>query len=834
MAAKRQRLAQRRKAVGLSQEALAGVLGIERSTVVRWESGETEPLPWIRPKLARALQVSVDQLGELLGPAAARQPDAEPAIEPELRLTPVPERVPWQEVTIEPPLLAAGRAEALPVCQLPPAVADFTGRKSQIAQLTGMLSRDRDDRVGVPIAVIAGLPGAGKTALALHVAHLIRAAFPDGQLWVPLDGASGHPRDSGEVLGELIRALGVPGSAIPKSTAQRAALYRSRLAGRRVLVVADDAASAAQVQPLLPGTGQSAVLVTSRNELARPPGSRLLLLDPLTRAEAVQLLAKIVGERRVAAEPGAAGELTAACGQLPLAVRIAGARLTGRTSWQLSALARKITDARSRLDELETGDLSVRASLTQSYQALHETARTAFRRLALLDSAEFAEWQVAALLGVPDAAEVVNQLADSSLLTAAGIDAVGQPRYRPHDLLRDYAAERLADESAPQRQVALERITDGWLQLAVLANARLPREPYFPPPSPAPPAAVVTDSLARSITADPVAWFTAERLSLLAVIERCCADGRYQAAARLAAYMASFQHLQGRPDDAERAWRMIAAAAQQALDPAGAARAELRLAVAFCNQGRHAEASPIVDRCVTAFGELADQGALATALYWRTVCEWNLGAFDDARQSAQSALQLARDIDDRQTEFLAQRLLAIAQANLAEHREVAVASAESALALARELGEPAFEQETLHTLAHVNNLAGRHEVALHFSQEGLSLARDLGLQTTMAEWLGVRGDAYHGLGRYREAAESLRSALPIYRDHFMRRHHALCLLKMGYAYQALGDRQAAVGYLQECLDIFDQLQLGHYTERAREAISLCQGSQRIPDQPQGA
>ena len=269
---------------------------------------------------------------------------------------------------------------------------------------------------------------------------------------------------------------------------------------------------------------------------------------------------------------------------------------------------------------------------------------------------------------------------------------------------------------------------------------------------------------------------------------------------------------------------MIAAAAQQALDPAGAARAELRLAVAFCNQGRHAEASPIVDRCVTAFGELADQGALATALYWRTVCEWNLGAFDDARQSAQSALQLARDIDDRQTEFLAQRLLAIAQANLPEHREVAVASAERALALARELGEPAFEQETLHTLAHVNNLAGRHEVALRFSQEGLSLARDLGLQTTMAEWLGIRGDAYHGLGRYREAAESLRSALPIYRDHFMRRHHALCLLKMGYAYQALGDRQAAIGHLQECLAIFDQLQLGHYAERARETISLPAGA----------
>jgi transcriptional regulator with XRE-family HTH domain len=566
MAVKRQRLAQRRKAVGLSQEALADVLGVERSTVVRWEAGETEPLPWIRPKLAGALRVSVDQLGELLGrtgPAALRQPAAEPTIEPGPGLEPAKqERAPWQGVPVESPSLAAGRGEVLPVYQLPPTVADFTGREQQIAQLTDMFSHDAA-RVEVPIAVIAGLPGAGKTALALHVAHKVRAAFPDGQLWVPLDGATGHPRDPGEVLGELIRALGVPGSAIPKSTAQRAALYRSRLAGRRVLVLADDAASAAQVQPLLPGTGQSAVLITSRSDLARPPGSRLLLLDPFTRTEAVQLLAKIVGEQRVAAEPGAADELAAACGQLPLAVRIAGARLTARTSWQLSGLAGKITDARRRLDELETGDLSVRASLTQSYQALGEPARTAFRRLALLDTAEFTEWQVAALLGVPDAAEVVNRLADSSLLTATGIDPVGQSRYRPHDLLRDYAAERLADEPVTQRQAALARVTDGWLQLAALANASLPREPFFPPPAPAQSAAAIAEPLTRSLAANPVAWFTAERLSLLAVIERCCTDEHYPAAVQLAASMASFQHLQGRPDDAERAWRVIAAAAHE-------------------------------------------------------------------------------------------------------------------------------------------------------------------------------------------------------------------------------------------------------------------------------
>jgi transcriptional regulator with XRE-family HTH domain/tetratricopeptide (TPR) repeat protein len=828
MAAKRERLAQRRKAAGLSQEALAGVLGIERSTVVRWESGETEPLPWIRPKLARALRVSADQLDGLLEIEARPEPTA------------AQKSVPRPEAKIAPPLaVAGGDGGPLPVCQLPPAAADFTGREPQIARLTDMLSRDREDRVGVPVAVIAGLPGAGKTALALHVAHKLRAAFPDGQLWVPLEGASGHPREPGDVLGELIRALGVSGSAIPKATAQRAALYRSRLAGRRVLVLADDAASAAQVQPLLPGTGQSAVLITSRSGLAGPPGSRLFPLEPLTQAEAVQLLAKIVGEERVTAEPGAAGELAAACGQLPLAVRIAGARLAVRASWQLSALASKITDARRRLDELQAGDLSVRASLTQSYQALDQPARTAFRRLALLDTAEFTEWQAAALLGVPDAADVVNQLADSSLLTAAGIDPAGQPRYRPHDLLRDYAAERLADEPPTQRHAALARVTDGWLQLAAIADARLPREPYYPPPGPAPSPAVVAEPTARSITADPVAWFTAERLSLLAVIERCCASGDYPAAAQLAASMASFQHLQGRPDDAERAWQEIAAAAQDAADPAAAARARLRLVTALCGQGRHHEARPIVDECATVFDELSDQRALAITWYWRTACDWNQMAYSDARQSAQRALQLAQDTGDRQTEALALRLQALAisfpETELHDHCQDAIASAERALTLARELGEPAFEHEILHTVAQVYSLAGRHGDALHLCLEGRGRARDLGLQVAAADYLGISGDAYYRLGRYRESAESLRSALPIYRDHFMRRHHALCLLKMGHAYQAMGDYQTAIGHLQESLDIFGQLQLDHHVARAREALVACQDSKcASPGTPLGA
>jgi transcriptional regulator with XRE-family HTH domain/tetratricopeptide (TPR) repeat protein len=810
MADRRQRLAQRRRAVGLSQESLASRLDVERSTVVRWETGETEPLAWIRPKLARALRVSVDQLDELL--------------ETEPRLTSAHERSAPPEAAPSPP--TGSTREASPVCQLPPAVTDFTGREPQITELVELLGGHDGDRVGVPVAVISGLPGAGKTTLALQVAHKARSAFPDGQLWVHLEGATDHPRDPGEVLGELVRALGVQGSVIPTSMPERASLYRSLLADRRILVLADDAVSAAQVQPLLPGTGQCAVLITSRSELAGPPGARLVHLEPLANSEAVQLLTQILGQRRIADEPGAAEELAEACGLLPLAVRIAGARLAARSSWRLSALARRITHARHRLDELQSGDLSVRASLTQSYQALDEPARRAFSLLALLASAEITEWQVAALLGTEDAADVVNQLADSSLLGAAGMDDADQPRYRCHDLLRDYAAERLSGEPVHEQDAAVSRVIDGWLQLAALANVGVPREPYFPAASAAPSPAIVPEFLARSVTASPMAWFTTERLGMLAAIERSCSVGRYQTAAQLASSMAGFQHFQGRVDDAERTWRIITAAASQARDRAATARAQLRLAAAICGQGRHAEASPIVDQCTRTFHELADKHGLATALYWRAVCEWNLGAYADARQSADRAVHLARSISDRQTELLALRIRAIALANLPGQREEAIASAEQARRLVAGLGHATLEHEILHSVANVYNLVGRHADALHLGQDGLALGRDLGVQE-LADWLGLLGDAYHGLGRYSEAAESLRSALPFYRDRFMRRHHALCLLKMGYAYQAMDDCRAAISHLRDSLDIFEQLQLAHYTERARNALTACQTGQLV-------
>jgi DNA-binding SARP family transcriptional activator len=715
-------------------------------------------------------------------------------------------------------------APSLPVCQLPAATADFTGRAAQIRLLADIV-RGSCDVVGVPVVAISGLPGSGKTALALQVAHHVRTAFPDGQLWASLDGASARPRDPADVLGELLRALGMHGLAIPDRADERAAAFRSLLADRRMLIIADDAASAAQVRTLLPGTAGSAVIVTSRQQLTDLEGARLLPLDPLPHAEAISLLARIIGPHRADAEPEAADQLVTSCGRLPLAVRIAGARLAARPSWPVALLSGRLAGQHSRLDELQTTGLSVRASLTLSYLALDDLPQRAYRLMGLLGPADFAEWVVAALLGLPDAADVVNDLANCSLLTPAGTDVTRTPRYRLHDLLRDYAVERLADEPAAGRDAALSRALDAWLQLAAMADSRLPSGPYFPRPDRTEVPRVLPAALAGQVTSDALGWFTAERANTLTAVELACASGALRKATQLAVFLASYQGYQSRLDDTEQAWRAVLQAARQAGDSATCAYAELRLAVNLCVGGAHADAVSIIRECVRAFGQLADQRNLAVAQYWLAVCEFNLGTFAAAIRTAGQAIALARRLPDRQVEFLGLRILALAQASFPDSTAQAVRSCQQALAMVRELGEPSWEMEMLHSTAHVHNTAGQHEIAIKVCHEGIDLNRRLGVSIGLFEWQGVLADAYQGLGRYQEAADILAEAVPGFRDHFMRRHHALALLKLGYAYQAMGQFTTAIGYLEQSLPIFAALRLPHYEERVQQTIQDCRNGQ---------
>ncbi|MFF5255214.1 BTAD domain-containing putative transcriptional regulator [Streptomyces leeuwenhoekii] len=386
-------------------------------------------------------------------------------VDPRPGLRELQQRILQADPGLAEPSAPAAEPAAVPVrpAQLPATVPDFTGRATVVRELSEVLA-SADGRV-MAVSALAGIGGVGKTTLAVHVAHQARPAFPDGQLYVDLQGAGPRPAEPETVLGSFLRALGTPDSAIPDSLEERAALYRSLLDGRRVLVLLDNARDAAQVRPLLPGTDGCAALVTSRVRMVDLAGAHLVDLDVMSPDEALSLFTKIVGRERVASEREAALDVVAACGFLPLAIRIAASRLAARRTWTVSVLAAKLADERRRLDELQAGDLAVKATFELGYGQLEPAQARAFRLLGLADGPDISLAAAAAVLDLPaeETEDLLEALVDTSLLESA---APG--RYRLHDLVRLYAracAER--DEHPPsEREAALSRLLDFYLATA--------------------------------------------------------------------------------------------------------------------------------------------------------------------------------------------------------------------------------------------------------------------------------------------------------------------------------------------------------------------------------
>ncbi|WP_441248043.1 ATP-binding protein [Kitasatospora sp. McL0602] len=432
---------------GWTQEELAEQSGVSMHAISVLEAGRRTPRLSSVNRLAAALGLDADAREQLV--AAVR---AEPATD----------RAADQEAA-EP---AADEAPAPVVPRLLPYdVADFTGRDAALTDLTELMVGG--SRPGmVVISTIAGMGGIGKSTLAVHVAHRCETEFPDGQLYVELRGTTA-PRDPGEVLADLLRDLGVPPGAVPVQAEARAALYRSTLAGRRVLIVLDDARDAAQVRPLLPGAQGCGVLITSRSRLATLAGATRLDLDVFEHDEALALLTALVGAERTAAEPAAAAQILVHCAGLPLAIRIAGARLAARPAWTLSSFAERLAGARP-LDELAIEDAAVRASFQVSYDALKSStaatdrdAARAFRLLGLWPGPDLGLGAAAELLGATpgEAERALESLVDAHLLESPAFG-----RYRLHDLLRAYAGECAeAEETPDKRRAAADRVVTWYL-----------------------------------------------------------------------------------------------------------------------------------------------------------------------------------------------------------------------------------------------------------------------------------------------------------------------------------------------------------------------------------
>jgi transcriptional regulator with XRE-family HTH domain len=502
-------LRRHRNAAGLTQEALAERASLSVEAIGSLEAGRRQrPRTFTVRALADALHLSGDD--RELFEAAARGP-------------------------------RAGTAPIAPIAairQLPPGINDFSGRGAEVRSLIEAITRAVDPiwSPAVAVAAVTGMGGIGKTALAVHVAHRVTGSFPDGQLYVDLRGfGPGEPMRPVEALGSLLRTLGAAEADLPADADQAAARYRSALAGRRFLVVLDNATDTAHVTPLLPGVVGSAVVVTSRRLLVGLPVVQHLSLDPLADDEAVDLLAQIVGPPRVTAEPAASLEVVRHCDGLPLAIRIAAARLATRPGWTVADLADRLGRESRRLDELTGDNLGVRASfavslaeLARSPDPVDNTAAEVFALLGLPDSSDLATRVAARLCDLPpDLMEpALERLADVHLL-----ESVRPSRYRLHDLLRLFSREEAARTfSVADRDAALSRALDLYVAMAWRADelaGTLPMSAEVVGPGWTDEAADVTQLEAA------LDWLDDERADIVAAVRRGAAGSERDRTAAL-------------------------------------------------------------------------------------------------------------------------------------------------------------------------------------------------------------------------------------------------------------------------------------------------------------
>ncbi len=647
--------------------------------------------------------------------------------------------------------------------ELPGPVPQFVGRAAELADLTGTLERASAQRPRtLVISAIAGMAGVGKTALAMQWAHQVADRFPDGQLHVNLRGYDpGQPVSAGDALAGFLRSLGVAEHEIPAGTADRGARYRSLLAGRRMLVVIDNAADAEQVRPLLPGSPSCVAVVTSRDALAglvARDGARRLDLGLLPPAEAVGLLRALIGER-VDAEPEASVTLAGYCAMLPLALRVAAERAAASPDASLAEVTSELADHQERLDLLDAaGDrlTAVRAVFSWSVRHLDDEAARAFRLLGLHPGADFDAYAVAALTDTTlrQARWLLHLLARAHLIEPAGTG-----RYRMHDLLRAYAADQAADSGSEQeREAALTRMFDQYLATAAIAAAALfPADPDQPAlPSPVGPVPPVTSPAAA------LAWLDAQRSTLVAVAAHAADHGWPGHAIGLAATIFRYPDA-GYFTDAAAMHRHARRAAVRAGDRTAEAAALTMLGAADAAQGHLRQAASHLEQALAICRRDGDRIGEARALGYLGTAEYCRGRY---QQSAGC------------------------------HRK--------ALAIYLETGDHAGEARELHGIGVVDLRQGRYEEAAGHLRRSLALFRDAGLRSGEAYVLGNLGELELRQGRYVQAAGHLRQSLRLGREIGSRLGQAQTLAWLGISELRQGRRQQAIGHLRRSLALHRQ------------------------------
>lgn len=691
----------------------------------------------------------------------------------------------------------AASSGPVPPRELPADVAGFTGRREQLKALDGMLP---DGGSPALISVLAGTAGAGKTALAVHWAHQVANRFPDGQLFLNLRGyATSAPLRPIEALAALLRSLGTSPDQIPSEEAHAASLYRSQLAGRRVLVLLDNAGSLEQVRPLLPGGPGAFVLVTSRDRLSglvARDGARRLTVEMLTPDEAHALLARLLGPERVETERDATAKLAAACAYLPLALRIVAANLADNPHRTIAAQLAGLA-ASDRLAALQAGDdqeSAVRAALDLSYQAIPSAAQQLFGLLGLVPGLDVTAGAAAALArtSLADVLPLLDRLASVHL-----VDQHAPDRYTFHDLLRIYARERAQRElAAPARRDALERLLGWYLQHAEAARRLLyPSVVQLPAGSPRP----AREPAQFSDNVQALAWLDAEVANVVAAVRHAADHGPRPAAWLLSDALRGYIWIRMRGVDGLVLGRAGLVAAEAEGDLPGGATAHLSLAAAHLGCGEYRQAIVHGTRATTLAGEIEWPEGRAAAHYYASIACGRLGRLPEAVEHGTRALRLNRRLGRRSGTAANLGGLGVFRWEQGHLREAARLYAE-ALALARERGDGAHQALQLANLGEVYQAMGQLDRAAECLDGQSALQRAGGYQVDEPENLRLLADRCLVTGRLTEALRHATMAVTLTRDTGDRRKAADALNTLAAVQLGLGHHREAIRGYQHALD----------------------------------
>ncbi|MDT7802550.1 MAG: hypothetical protein QOI78_5983 [Actinomycetota bacterium] len=637
---------------------------------------------------------------------------------------------------------------------LPGDIPDFAGREPELARLVS--AREKAPGVTV-VTAIDGMAGVGKTTLAVHAAHRLAGHYRDAQLFVDLHGHTPgqEPTSPAAALDALLRALDVPADRIPADQHARAALWRAELATRSVLVVLDNAADAAQVRPLLPGSPRSLALVTSRRRLVDLEAADVISLDVLPEADAVVLFTGVVGPARGDAEAASVLDVVRHCGRLPLAIRLAAARLRTRQAWTVRYLARRLQHARWPLAELAAGDRGVAAAFALSYEQLDDARQRMFRLLGVHPGPDFDAPAAAALaaLDLADAEQLLESLVDDHLLQQ---HAPG--RYRFHDLLRRHAhTTGLDEEPEPDRRAALRRVVGFHLHTAYHGSRLL--DDQHPPIELDPPGCVPWP---LEDAEEAMSWFDANHRCVVAARAAAEEQGWDTAVWQLAWTLDNFHYRRGDLHANIACWRAGLAAAERLGDRAAQARAHRRLGLVYAPLGRFSEALDHLGESLRLAEEIGDLLGQAGVHYVLALAWHEQDDHVRALARAFSSHDLYRTLGNTKWETRALSLIGTCYSHLGHHGE-ARRYCRTALALSLRRKDVYGEADSLECLGRIADDLGEHPKALEHYERALELWRALDNTYRQAGVLSALGDTHRQLADSARARAAWRAAEELYR-----------------------------------------------------------------------